>query len=99
MTAGQLRDLPNIGPAMERALHRLDVYAPAELRSADPGELWHRLGELEGRLPDPCVLDTFAAVIDHLNGAPARPWWDYSRRRKAAATLRAPEGSTAPPAS
>jgi hypothetical protein len=29
------------------------------------------------------VRDVFAAVVDFAHGAPAQPWWIYSRRRKA----------------
>ena len=35
------------------------------------------------RLTDPSLLDTFVAAVDHANGAPARPWWEYSRERLA----------------
>ncbi len=34
---------------------------------------------------DPCLLDTFHAAVDVADGRPARPWWEYSRERKAAA--------------
>lgn len=32
---------------------------------------------------DPCVLDTFIAAVDFMHGAPARPWWYYTKERKA----------------
>lgn len=31
---------------------------------------------------DPCLLDTFVAVVDDADGGPPRPWWEYSRVRK-----------------
>ena len=85
MSEQDLRKLPNIGPAMARKLTRLGVEQAEDLRGRDPGELFDRLCELDGRLHDPCVLDTFTAVVDYANGAPARPWWFYSRERKARA--------------
>lgn len=83
MSERDLRTLPNIGPAMARDLIRIGIEQPDDLRGQDPGELYRRLCAVDGRRHDPCVLDTFTAVVDFVNGAPARPWWEYSRLRKA----------------
>ena len=81
----QLTPIPNVGPAVARKLRALDVTSVVELRGRDPEELFERLCALEGRRHDPCLLDTFVAAVDYANGAPARPWWEYSRERKARA--------------
>jgi len=78
-----LRTLPNVGPAIARMLLRLGIERPDDLQGQDPEQLFLRLCELDGRRHDPCLLDTFTAVVDYANGAPARPWWLYSRDRKA----------------
>jgi hypothetical protein len=78
-----LRQLPNVGPAVARMLIRLGVERPEDLRGQDGERLFQRLCDLDRRRHDPCLLDTFVAVVDHANGAPARPWWHYSRLRKA----------------
>jgi hypothetical protein len=83
MSVKELCALPNIGPAMARTLLRLGVEAPDQLSGKDPQQLFRRLAELDGQPADPCVLDTFTAVVEHANGGPARPWWYYSRERKA----------------
>jgi len=83
MSAKDLCELPNIGPAMARTLVRLGIHTPHDLSGRDPVLMYRQLTELDGRRADPCVLDTFTAVVDHANGAPARPWWVYSRERKA----------------
>jgi hypothetical protein len=85
MSESELRALPNVGPEIARKLIRLGIGRPGDLRGQDPEQLFRRLCELDGRRHDPCLLDTFVAVIDHANGAPARPWWYYSRQRKASA--------------
>jgi Pathogenicity locus len=82
MTANDLCALPNIGPAMARTLNRLGVDKPEDLCGRDARQLYEQLAEMDGRVADPCVLDTFSAVVDHANGGPARPWWVYSRERK-----------------
>jgi hypothetical protein len=83
MSESDLRQLPNVGPAMARLLIRLGIEQAEDLRGRDPEQLFQRLCEVDGRPHDPCVLDTLTAVVDYTNGAPARPWWFYSRQRKA----------------
>jgi hypothetical protein len=80
-----LTAIPNVGPASGRKLRAIDVTSADDLRGRDPEELFERLCALDGRRHDPCLLDTFVAAVDYANGAPARPWWEYSRERKARA--------------
>ena len=82
-----LTSIPNVGPAIARKLQRLGVQEPADLRVQDADELFERLCALDGRRHDPCLLDTFHAAVDVADGKPARPWWEYSRERKAAAAV------------
>jgi hypothetical protein len=44
--------------------------------------LYDRLCLMDGRRYDPCLLDTFCAAVAFVDGAPARPWWEFSRERK-----------------
>ena len=79
----RLEQMPNIGPAIAADLRRLGIDHPRDLAGADALALYRRLGELCGRRPDPCVLDTFLAAVDFMRGAPPRPWWTYTAGRKA----------------
>src|SRR4051812_35779755 len=85
MSEHDLRALPNVGPAVARMLIRLGVEQADALRGQDADGLFARLCDLDGKRHDPCLLDTFTAIVDYANGAPARPWWYYSRLRKAGA--------------
>jgi hypothetical protein len=78
-----LTSIPNVGPAIAHKLLALDIHGLDDLRGRDPEELFERLCALDGRRHDPCLLDTFVAAVDFANGAPPRPWWEYSRARKA----------------
>jgi Pathogenicity locus len=84
MSENDLRALPNVGPAIARMLMRLGIERPDDLCGQDPQQLFHRLCALDGRRHDPCLLDAFVAAVDHADGAPARPWWHYSRIPKRA---------------
>ncbi len=78
-----LTSVPNVGPAVAGKLGRLGVERAEDLRGQDPEALFERLCAMDGRRHDPCLLDTFVAAVDFADGGPARPWWDYSRERKA----------------
>lgn len=77
-----LRQMPNVGPAMERDLHLLGIRRPADLIGRDPLRLYRALERRSGARQDPCVLDTFLALVDFAEGAPARLWFHYTARRK-----------------
>jgi len=88
-----LQEIPNVGPAIARDLLRLGMTCRADLAGQDPDALYARLCEMDGVRHDPCVLDTFTAVVAFANGEPAQPWWFFSRQRKAREAGTAP-GST-----
>jgi hypothetical protein len=79
----ELEDLPNIGPAIAAKLRLIGVTEPGRLVGRDPDELYEQLGARLGCRPDPCVLDVLVAATQFMAGGPARPWWEYSRERKA----------------
>ena len=79
--AKQLQDIPNIGPRMTEDFHRLGIRTPQDLKNKDAYTLYQKMSRLAGR-QDPCVLDTYMAAIDFMNGAPARPWYAYTTARK-----------------
>jgi hypothetical protein len=78
----QLEELPNVGPALARELRVLGITHPSQLASANGFELYRLLCQHTGRRQDPCVLDTFLAIVDFMSGAPAAPWWHYTAERK-----------------
>lgn len=80
--AEAFEQLPNIGKAMAEDFRELGLKHPRELATQDPLALYQRLCKLSGQRQDPCVLDTFMAAVDFMQGAPARPWWDYTAARK-----------------
>lgn len=77
-----LLELANVGPAVARHLERAGITERGQLRGCDPIELYERLCAIDGQRHDPCLLDTFMSVVDQANGAPPRPWWNYTEERK-----------------
>ena len=78
-----LEQLPNIGPSLAADLRLIGIHEPRELRGKDAFVLYQKLCAATGQRQDPCVLDTFMAVVDFMRGAPAAPWWAYTAQRKA----------------
>jgi hypothetical protein len=79
----RLEQLPNIGPSLAADLRLIGVHQPSDLTAADAADLYRRLCTHTGKRQDPCVLDTFIAAVDFMQGSPARPWWTYTAGRKA----------------
>lgn len=77
-----LEQLPNIGPTLAAGLRSVGVESPGQLRKADGFELYLRLCQVTGQRQDPCVLDTFLAITDFMQGAAPNPWWAYTGDRK-----------------
>lgn len=78
----RLEDLPNVGRAVAADFRRLGIGTPDEIRGRDPYMLYHDLCRATRALVDPCMLDTFIAVVRYVDGGPARPWWHYTAERK-----------------
>jgi hypothetical protein len=78
-----LEQLPNIGPALAADLRSVGIQQPHELRGKDAFVLYQKLCAITNVRHDPCVLDTFMAITDFMNGAAAAPWWEYTAQRKA----------------
>ena len=77
-----LEDLPNIGPSIAADLRRIGIHTPRELKGRDAFVLYQKLNAATGARNDPCVLDTFMAAVDFMNGAAPAPWWSYTAQRK-----------------
>ncbi|HSI58366.1 MAG TPA: helix-hairpin-helix domain-containing protein, partial [Ideonella sp.] len=61
-----LEQLPNVGPAMAGDLRGLGIHQPGDLLGRDPLALYRGLERHTGKRQDPCVLDTFMAVVDFM---------------------------------
>ena len=78
-----LEQLPNIGPSLAADLRLIGITHPRDLRGKDPFVLYQKLCAATGERQDPCVLDTFMAATDFMQGAAPAPWWSYTAQRKA----------------
>ncbi len=80
--AKKFTDIPNVGPSMARDFELLGFSKPGDLKGKDAFGLYRKICEKTGARHDPCVLDTYMAAVDFMNGARAKPWWEYTSERK-----------------
>ncbi len=80
--AANLEDLPNVGGAIAADLRAVGIRQPSQLKRKDPYALYDRLNCVTGLRHDPCVLDTFIAVVRYVEGGPPQPWWAFTAERK-----------------
>lgn len=78
----KFQDIPNVGRAMEADFVLLGIKTPKDLAGKDSYVLYNNLCKRTHTRQDPCVLDTYMAVIAFMNGAEAQKWWNYTEIRK-----------------
>lgn len=77
-----LRKIPNVGPAVANDLWLLGIRESRALKGQNPKRLYDRLCQMTGHRQDPCVLDTFLAVVDYAKTGVKRNWWEFTAERK-----------------
>ncbi|WP_332777150.1 helix-hairpin-helix domain-containing protein [Polaromonas sp.] len=82
-SARTLTDIPNIGVSIAADLCAVGVQTPADVKRMNPLAVYEALRDPMGRRHDPCVLDTFLAAKDFMNGGACQPWWNFTAQRKA----------------
>ena len=88
----RLEDIPNVGQAIAADLRRLEIKTPADLPGRDPYAMYDDLCRITGQRHDPCLLDTFIAVVRFMDGEPKKPWWKYTAQRKRQLAVRNNQG-------
>jgi len=78
----KFEDLPNVGREVARDLRLLGLKTPEDLKKKTGIGLYKALNKKTGVRQDPCMLDTFMAMVDYVNGAPSNPWFKYTAIRK-----------------
>lgn len=66
----------------------LGITSPIELARRDPYALYDDFCRIGGQRHDPCLLDTFIAVVRFMEGGPNKSWWAYTAERKRELTAR-----------
>ncbi|HWD41227.1 MAG TPA: helix-hairpin-helix domain-containing protein [Fimbriimonas sp.] len=81
-TLRTLQKIPNVGPAFARDLAMLGITGIDDLKGKDPDRLYEQLCHATDTRQDPCVLDTFRAVVHYAETGETKKWWEFSSLRK-----------------
>lgn len=75
----ELQTIPGVGVNMEKHLNALGCYTLADLRGADPEELYRRDAALHGGRMDRCALYVYRLAVAFAEGRITTPeqlnWW------------------------
>lgn len=79
VAAGDLTQIPGIGPNIKRHLSNIGIETIEDLRGRDPEELYQRDGLVKGTLDDRCLLYVYRLAVyyaDHQIHQPEKlKWW------------------------
>ena len=78
----RFRDIPNIGPAIEKNLIALGLNEPAELIGQNPYQMYQDLCDIAQKRYDPCLIDVFISAVKYMEGGPVKKWWEFTAERK-----------------
>jgi hypothetical protein len=77
----ELQEIPGVGPSIARDLCDLGVQRVADLRGADPEQLYRRLCTLRGVPVDRCVLYVFRCAVYYAGNrehdTELLKWWNW----------------------
>jgi hypothetical protein len=80
--AATLEQIPNVSKAVAQDLRSIGINRPDQLKGKDGLKLYHKLNKTTGVRHDPCMADTLMAAVDFMNGGKAKPWWEFTAKRK-----------------
>lgn len=78
----ELCTLTNVGPAMARDFLLLGIRSVEQIKGRDPDQLYEELCTRTQSRQDPCVLDTFRAVVHNVEYGATKKWWEFTALRK-----------------
>jgi nucleotidyltransferase/DNA polymerase involved in DNA repair len=79
----ELLSLRNVGKAFLKDLEILGIKTIDQLATQDADYLYSELQRITKTKQDPCVWDTFAAIIHESKTGEKLPWWYWTPIRKA----------------
>lgn len=82
--SGNLKQIPGVGPAIERYLNMAGVNEVDDLRGRKPRQLYDAVCAATGMRQDPCLLYTFGLAVyyaeNEVHDAELLKWWNWKDR-------------------
>lgn len=81
----KFQTLGSVGPSLSQDIWDLGFCSIADLKGANPKEMYERLGEHAGQRADPCVEDVFRCAVAQAQDSELsdemRQWWMWKDQR------------------
>ncbi len=83
-SSSELQAIPGVGPSIAADLNEIGITRMAQLKRADPEELYRRSNEQKGVLQDRCLLYVFRCAVYYASRPVHEPeklkWWNWKDR-------------------
>ena len=83
--ASELQIIPGVGPSIAADLNEIGITRVAQLKRADPEELYRRSNKRKGVVQDRCLLYVFRCAVYYASRPVHEPeklkWWNWKDRR------------------
>ena len=77
----ELEEIPGVGPSIADDLHRIGITRVAQLKNADPQQLFERVNRDQGVVMDRCLLYVFRCAVYYASNVRHKPeklqWWNW----------------------
>ncbi len=85
LALGQFQSLGSVGPSLSQDLWDLGFRTIADLKGANPVEMYERFSRTAGQRADPCVEDVFRCAVAQARDPELpdemRQWWMWKEHR------------------
>ena len=80
-----LQEIPGVGPSIEKDLQDLGVFSVADLKHADPEEMYERSCQIQNVRIDRCLLYVYRCAVKYAGMTDKKrenlKWWDFKDKK------------------
>jgi len=84
-TSGELREIPGVGPSIERDLYELGYFTVADLKGADPEKMYEKSCRIAGTKIDRCLLYVYRCAVKYAGMTDKKrdnlKWWEFKDKK------------------
>jgi hypothetical protein len=81
-----LQEIPGVGSSIEKDLQELGYFSVADLKKADPEEMYERSCRIQKLRIDRCLLYVYRCAVKYANMTDKKrenlKWWDFKDKTR-----------------
>lgn len=83
--ACDLRNIPGVGPSIEKDLREQGFFSVADLKGADPEKMYDKSCRIAGKKVDRCLLYVYRCAVRYAGMTDKKretlKWWDFKDKK------------------